>query len=465
MALKTVQAIIASMKTFIRGKNASIDLSEGSIVNDIVISAPSQEIGKLYEEVQIASEGQSLLTASDSATESLAANVSLLRKSSRNAVGTVIFFSRNAPVADIVIEAGTLISTTGDSPIQFVVTTTTYMYALLSASYLNTSTGVYEVQVPIEAVSSGISGVVGPQTITKIVTSITGIDGCYNTSSTAGGVDVESTGNLKIRTAAKARGNTLGVLDGYLSEALAYPGVEDAIVFGGVSTGREDLGPVDIYVRGKIITPAQDTFLAYSSTADLVLTKQPVIDTSAISMFASSGGLVDPSYYTFVKDTNAYAGSISGQDKISWNSVLLPASGSVLVNYSYNSLIYDMQNYFSNPARQVQNESLLVKWASELSIDITMSIKVTPGYDSAAVSSEITTQIAEFFSGLTIGSLIKQSDISELILAVPGVDDLRLPLETFQSSDESLTPDTFNNLQLPNKAYAVLGNLVINVIS
>jgi len=465
--LRTFQEIYTSMKNFIRSKNPTIDLSEGSIANDIFISAPSQEIAKLYEESNIVSQSQSLLTASDSGIDTMGENLSILRKSSRRASGIVKFFTRTSPVTDVTILAGTIISTPsidGKDGIQFIVTNTVYMYATLAASYLNTTNGVYEISASVEAVRAGISGVVGPQTITKIVTSVSGIDGCYNDEATTGGLDVESTGNLKIRIASKWRGNTIGVADGYLSEVLNYPGVEDGVEFGGIATGREDLGPVDVYIRGNTVTQAQDTFISFSNYSNLIFSKQPVIDTASITIFSSGGGLIDPSLYTFVKDGGAYAGSINGQDKIEWNTVLTSGSGSLLVNYSYNSLIYDLQNYFADPSRNVQNSNLLIKQASEILIDMEFNIKISSGYDTTSVTTEISSQLAIFLDSLSIGALIRQSDIAEIILAISGVEDLQLPLIKLQSADGSIVPDSFDNLQLTNKSYAVLGSLIINTI-
>jgi len=465
--MKTFQEIKTAMRSFIRGKNTLIDLSEGSIVDDIVISAPSQEIAKLYEENNITSQGQSLETSSDLATDSLGKNIGILRLSSRSASGTVKFFTFNAPTNDITISVGTIISTyatNGAESIQFVVTSTVYMYAQLAASYLNVTKNVYEVSASIEALKSGLDGIVGPQAVTQLVTVIPGIDGVYNDDSTAGGADSESTNDLKIRIADKWRGNSIGVADGYLSETLAYPGVEDAIVVGGADTGRDDLGPVDIFIRGKKITPVQDSFIAYTDYPDLILSRQPVIDSETISVITNLGGVLSPSLYTLTKDTGVYAGSVRGQDNVHWIYTLPTSSGSVVVSYSYNSLIYDLQNYFLDPSRNVQNIDLLVKWATEIKIDITCSIRITPGYDSNSVISEISTQLALFFNDLSIGSLIQQSEVAETILLVAGVDDLQLPLTLFQGENGSVTVDSFGNLQLLSKSYAVIGDLIINVV-
>ena len=465
--MKSFNDIKTSMENFIRGKSATIDLSEGTIIDDIVISAPSQEIAGLYDENNTTSKGQSLLTASDSATDSLGGNLGILRLTPNSAQGIVNFFSYTSPANDITIPAGAIVSTyavSGGNSIQFTVTTTIYMYTQLASSYLNPSNSVYEIAVPVEAIKSGVNGVVGPQSITQLVTSIPGIDGCYNPDATSGGTDAEDTSDLGIRTASKWRGNTIGVLDGYLSEVLAYPGVEDAIVFGGISTGRDDLGPVDIYVRGSNVVTFQDTFISYSSFTDLVLTKQPVIESANIQVISSQGGIISDLLYNLLKDTGAYAGSINGQDMIDWTSGSYVSSGSITVNYSYNSLIYDIQNYFSDPSRNVQNTNLLIKWTTETYIDITGNIRVSSGYDSNSVKAEIGNQLAIYMNNLNIGALIQQSDIVETILLIPGVDDLQLPLTLLQSSDASLVVDSFNNLQLPSKAYAVLGNLIINIV-
>lgn len=465
--IKTVSSIVASMKSFIRGKNSTADLSEGTILNDIVILAPSQELGKLYEELQTTSEGQSIETSNDNATDKLASNVALLRLSARTAKGVVTFFSFDEPTADILIPAGTIVETyssVGGGVIQFVTTAAVTMYKNLASLYLNVTSNLYEITATIEAIRAGELGNVGPQSINQLNTTILGINGCFNSEATSGGSDFEDTESLKLRIASKIRGTNIGTADGFLSATLTYPGVEDAVVVGGAATGRDELGAVDIYVRGKNSVQAQDAFVSYGTYPDLVFSHQPVIPTETITVVASSGPLSNI-YYELVQDTGSFGGSIEGQDAINWLIPVTASSGSLAVNYSYNSLIYDLQNFFNSQDRAVQNTNLLVKWASETLIIIACSIKVSPGYDSEVVTSEIETELAAFFNTLQIGAEILQADVVEIILAVPGVEDLLLPLTTFQSSDGSILPDTFNNLQLPSKAYAVLSTLTINVVS
>jgi len=54
--------------------------------------------------------------------------------------------------------------------------------------------------------------------------------------------------------------------------------------------------------------------------------------------------------------------------------------------------------------------------------------------------------------------------VAETILLVAGVDDLQLPLTLFQGENGSVTVDSFGNLQLLSKSYAVIGDLIINVV-
>jgi len=107
---------------------------------------------------------------------------------------------------------------------------------------------------------------------------------------------------------------------------------------------------------------------------------------------------------------------------------------------------------------------VLVKWATEIPVDLTITIKVLPGYDQNTVITNIQQAIALFFSELNIGEEIQQADVAREILNVNGVDDLLLPFNTFKSHDNIITPNSFNNLVIPFNSYIVANIITINVI-
>ena len=466
---RTFNDIVASMKSFIRGKNSKLDTSEGTILNDVVISAPSQELTLLYQNVDTVAAEQSIETATDDGLARLAGNFGLTRKAARKARGTVNFFVNNSPTSDINIPAGTVVATSQSSntnAVQFATVRAAIMYGVLAGSYLNPSTGRYEISVDIEAVEGGLSGTVGAQNISVITTPISGVNGVYNASATSGGSDIESQDALRIRIAARLSGNVIGTEDGYLSVVLANENVDDAAVVGHGDTDRDVAGAVDIFVKGRVSRYQQDSFSTAASTfPNLVLSKQPVLTSGVNTVLSSSSGSLGTGVWSLTKDTGAYAGSTQGLDSVVWSTAQSGSLGTVFVSYSYNGLIEDLQNLFAKTNKDVENVNLLVRWATEIEIDLTANVKIFAGYDSTDVVNQIRTDLATFFDALQIGDQVQQSDVVKAIVNVPGVDDVQLPFVTFRSSDLTVLQDSFGNLNLADNAYAISGTITINIVT
>lgn len=460
--------ITTSMINYIKSLRPNLDTSEGTDVNDIVIRAPGRELTKLSSDIEQVSQDQSILTAVDSGLAVLGSNVSLQRKGVRRARGTVRFFAIDLPITDVTIPAGTLVSVNpqGNSEdIQFTTISAVTMYSSLATTYFNPDTGVYEIPAEIEAVAGGTQGVVGAETINTIVTPIGGINGCYNAVATSGGLDIEGLDRFRARIASKTRGNSLGTTDGILSEVLSYNDVEDAVIVGGGDSERSQFGAIDIFVRGKTATPVTETHLVTGSPDEVFyFNKQPVIPDTVGSVISSASGSIGFGNFSVVQDTDEFAGSINGKDYIQFTPQLTPSYGVIVLSYSYNSLVESLQNIFTKTNKQIQNASILVQWATELFINVTTNIKILPGYDSNVVIENVEVNLSTFFSNTSIGEQIQQADVAKEILNTPGVDDLLLPFTVFESSDGSIVRDTFGNLNIPAKAYAVVGDITLNVV-
>ena len=467
---RTFSDIVNSMISYIKGVKSSLDTSEGTIVNDVVISAPSQEIAKLYNEMDIVSKSQNIYTAPDSSLRGHGGNLGLLIRGARQSKGYVRFFTFNPPLNDIVIAAGTVVSTvptSNSSSQQFLTTITRTMYSSLSSTYLNPDTAVYEIEIPVISVNPGLNSVVGSQTITSLITSIAGINGCYNLSPTTGGSNEENIEDFRRRIAIKWKGSSLGTVSGLLSDVLVYADdVIDAVVVGHGDIDREDAGAVDVYIKGARVGSYQEVFNTFDiSYGDLLLQKQPVIDTFPITISSSESGVISDTNYSLEKDEGYYKNSVRGNDKVSWITPLPSSSGSLTVNYSYNSLVSDLQTYFEREDKRIQNVDILIKWATEVPIDVTVLIKTYSGYDQSSVILEVQNEVALFFNSLNIGEEVQQADVARVILNVNGVDDLFLPFSVFKSSDNLIVPNVFNNLVLPINSYAVGGNIIVNTVN
>ena len=465
---KTLADIIQSMKDYITPLYPTADVSEGSMISDINIVAPSKELAKMYDQNERVSLDQSIDTASEDGLDMWGLNLNAIRKSAIPATGNIIFYSDNAPTSDIAIAAGTIISTrptTGVTPVRFRTIRTVNMFASLASTYLNSDTGKYEISTEIEAVTAGKTGVVGTENINTIISPVTGITGCYNASPTAGGKDSETLDEYRRRLALLWRGSVLGTTDGLLSEVLSNDNVLDAVLTSGSDSEREVLGAVDIYIKGSVSQQNIDVveIVPGDNITELVLSKQPVLDDGTQTIIYGASGSVTPPASVIVKDTAANAGSIYAQDKIVWNTALPDDSVSVFVTYSYNSLVTTLQDIFTKTTKDVENMNILIKEAVEIPIDVTLNIRVSSGFDSTSVSLDVQDAIAEFFSEITIGEEVQQADVARVVLNVSGVDDVLLPFPYFKSTDQTVVPNTFGNLEIPADSYAAAGTILINI--
>ena len=466
---RSLQEITAAASAYINTKYPKANTFEGTLLGDIVIGAPAQEQAKLYAQSELVSQDQSIDNAGSTGLNKTGGNFNTQQKSPIPAVGVITFFKNSAPTSDITIPVGTVVGTgtssaTGD--IRFSTLRDVTMYAALSASYLNATTGKYEITTEIEAITPGSLGNVSSNTLATIIGALTGIDGCYNANSTSNGVDTEDIDVFRRRLSLEVQGNALGVSDGYLTKVLENSSVEDAVLVGHGNTGRDVSGAIDIYIKGA--TPAQhnDSYniSELSSPTQLIFTKQPIYLAGIQAVIISNTGSVVAPGYSFVQDSGSLAGSIYAQDKLVWTAPLDPSLGTVYITYSYNSLPETLQNQFAQTNFDVLNTNLLIKAAQEIFIDVTTSIKVLPGFDSTYVALQIQSNIAVFLDSSQIGDTVQQSSVAKVILETPGVNDVLLPFTSFSGNLGTIVPDTFGDLEMPQNAYPSAGSIVINVV-
>jgi len=466
--------IITAFDDFFRVRQPSLELTEGTPEHDLFIRAPAIEFEKFYNRAFQISMEQSLETASDEGIDILASNFSTLRKGPTSARVTLRVFRRTVPTTTVEIPVGTVVSTIpnkGAVSVQFRTTESVVMYASLAASYLNTVTGLYELTVHAESIVPGRDGIVGANTITSFVTPITGIDGVYNAVASSGGMDRESTLSLAVRLSRSLAGSNLGTSDGYLLLMVSQDGVEDALVVGNGDSLRDQLGAVDIYVKGKKSASFTDTFVIVQGTVAFNLTpaKQPIIIDGAATLTDSVLGVLTPvTGWEFVRDVSIVGGSIKAED-VCRVLATYPTPGNIstlVLTYEYNQLIEELQATINKSYNHIHNSNVLVLWAKEIAINISLNIKVLTdkGFAFSDVQTAVNDAVTSFLSDYKIAQEVQQADIARVILNTPGVDDVQLPFTTFQSSDGTVTRNSFGNLTIPIRSYATAGTITITPI-
>ena len=416
-------------------RNPDLDITVGPI-RDTVIAPTSQVLEDQNDRIRRLSLIMSLLNVGEFTTQELdewAFNEEIIRSPGSRATGTVFFRTRTAPTLDLSVPINFPIATVVDPTlgraIQFRTTETRTLPAATAALYFNASTGYYELEVAIQAVSSGKDGIVGPGRITQMQASISGFENVTNIISTSNGRDQETNGQLAERLLVAIPGTDISTKFGIeRSTSDDQLNIEDILTVFGLdpllTRSAFDSGAVDAYIIGSTLVTQTDTKIFLGVGQPIVLDYQPVSSIASVSI----GG---PAYiqgvdYSMVKDTGPNAGSVRAQDAV----VFLaggssPAIGdSLTITYNYNSLMQTLQDTYISPDKIVFGRDLLFKEGTQQDIEIAANLLVLAGVNSTTVQSQVMSSIADFINSLGLGDGVEQSDVNAEVRKIAGVDNL-----------------------------------------
>ncbi len=165
----------------------------------------------------------------------------LYRKEAEKASGEVTFSVEVASLTDIVIDKGTVVSTSGEDAASYVTDSAVTLYA-----------GDRSISAPVTAVEGGARYNVIANSVTVLVTPPSGITSVTNAKAIKGGTDKETDDELRQRVLNSYRDISNGTNAVYyqrLAESVA--GVHSASV---VSKARGE-GTINVYVCGKTDSP------------------------------------------------------------------------------------------------------------------------------------------------------------------------------------------------------------------
>jgi uncharacterized phage protein gp47/JayE len=266
---------------------------------------------------------QDVQTLIDEAFEKLAMNSLTERMGATSAIGQVVVGRSKVPNKDLQVPAGTNFRTrTG---VTFVSTAAKTMSASSASSYYNSSTGLYELTVPIEAVTPGLAGNVAAKAIS--VASISGFAVITNRESTNFGQDQESNLSLAERAMLSYSSVDRGTANGYLRTALDTNGVHRArVVEAGNALMMRDWdevrekhigGKVDLWIQGTALVEVQETF-AHQYAQDLNVRFEAVGEASNLRFRTTSSNVSEsaPLFSMLDDPDNGYGfrNSTTGQD-------------------------------------------------------------------------------------------------------------------------------------------------------
>jgi len=248
------------------------NLNPGSVIRTI-LETIAKAMSDLYQLIHTVTRAGFIQTAEGKWLDLKVRELGLIRKQGQKATGYITFYRNTPKDENITIPAGTIVKTVKDSSGQ--------EYRFKTIEEIILPAGETEVFTLIEAENQGSNYNVGKETIVKISTHISGIDGVINKSVNLGagsrswqvmvGADIETDEDLRSR--AIYRWDELGVggtADAYRSWALSVVGVKSVQILDDFPFGPGTVGLV-IAAENGIPTPE-----LLQQVHDIVKTRKPL---------------------------------------------------------------------------------------------------------------------------------------------------------------------------------------------
>ena len=357
------------------------------------------------------------------------------RDPGRASTGTQTFFTYTKPVVG---ETRTIrVGQTVRRPDGRGFRVTTHSLELTGANadaYFNSTTGRWELDFPVEALSMGPEFDTPRGLVTQIDGQVDGWDGTVNKTDISGGLDAETPAETVDTTASALLGNDIGTHGGILRSALlADPDVD------GVSLAffteydiflrREFRPAVDVHVIGSRPVEVTEIFIAEAGQTDYTLLKPPAIQ---VTSFKKNNGAAT---YELVKDSDRrYAESYRATDKIQFDAM---AGGEVCeVLYQYEGIIRSTQeNLFSgeltatNERTNLFNSDILVRKALNVPLEVTVRLSLQANADESEAEAEAEEQIRAYCSADEFPGLLNPTTLRDLLIEnVPGIIGVQIQL-------------------------------------
>jgi uncharacterized phage protein gp47/JayE len=451
---KSFTQISDEMDVNLRALQPLATTQPGSVTRNLFIDLPANQIASLYSSLQRISNIQSLNNLSDfqgTELDDYGANFGVTRGPATIASGQVTFGASAIATSPILIPQGTRLSTLSTA------TQASVFFRTIADATIYP--GQNTVAASIEAESSGANGNVGSGSIVLISSPILGISVVTNPNPTSGGSDQESDQNYADRIKASFLANDAVTFRGIRSRALAFPNVIDALVVGAgdplLIRGGGAGGKVDLYIQAEAGIDRVQTDVSPYPGADMVLAHQPVISISSVVNTTTSTTLT-PSQYQLIKDFGPLTESTSATDAL---RVLGGAIGGNILTITYvsNGVLEDVQTFFAvNDENAVPARDFLTRSATQIFIDVGVTIVLLPGTDFGGVEAAITDAVAGYIDNLKLGSEIRYGTVFDLIRNTAGVDDVQ-PLDTLARRGEG----TAATIQLGRNEFPTTGVITV----
>lgn len=286
--VRTTNELVLSLIDFYRIVQPLLDTKPGTVSRDLFIDGPSNQVGRLYEELASVASSQGIGSITGADLDKYLKNIGLTRQRGDKSKGPALLTFRNLS-ADITIQSGDFVYAKNGATYKvinsFVINTVaSNAFRAIAAKFRSDLdflgiTDEFAVEVLVEGVSIGRQGNISKYSLNR--TSIAGINNVTNIFPFSGGKEPETDNAFKNRFIGVFSGANTGTSLGYENAARSDPSVIDAVVIepgdtlmtrdgtqvntdskGNTSVVSEGSGgKVDVYLFGTRLQEAIDSFI------------------------------------------------------------------------------------------------------------------------------------------------------------------------------------------------------------
>lgn len=421
--IKTKDTLLDELRRFLRIYNRSVDTSDNSLVKDLILLPYSIGGQGIMDQVAIARDLKILSRISGSDLDTLATNYKLERLTGSFATVTVTFYSINEPTDTIIIPRGTQCQTLSSlfvSGLTFTTLAEARFNITSIASYYSFDRDRYEFPVTAICDTIGVIGNVSSEYISKLSSSVTGIDGVVNLTAATGGSNAEIDDDLRTRIQSAILGRDLNTVNGLRSYAKSLGFLDAYPVRSDSSESERNVG-VDVFAINNSSDVQEDTFMYDPSQDIYYFSKRPIL--AVTSVVGSTLGTLSPSQYSInIDDSSTYRRSIYSLDYIRITSGAgVPYGEQITVTYTYAPLVINAQASLDLNENKVLTADVVFKRAYPLYLYINATLTLKANADGPTTRNAVKNAISQYLSTYRLGDDLQKSDL--IVICQEGYGD------------------------------------------
>ena len=415
--IKTIQTILAELRTFLRSFNRSLDTGDNSLSKDLLLTPYSLAGKVILDQVGTFKDLHILDSLSGTDLDNEASNYKLERNTGITSTVTLTFYTTTRPIANLTIPAATQVQTAGttlSTPISFSTNGDTTFLLSDVDSYYSYDRSRYEFSAAATCITTGTLGNVGIGYIAKLTSSVTEISGVTNLVSAIGGADQEIDDDLRERIRQIATGRDLNIVRG-LNAELKSLGFLDAYAVRSEESEAERATGAEVYVIDNSIATYVETFTYDPSKSRYYFSFRPILD---VSYVITSGGVLSIANYSVNKDsTSPLRRSVQALDYIEiYGTAGLVAGETFTVTYSYSNQIYASQQTLDLSENKILTSDLLIKKAYPMYLYINATLTLLQNADAPTTRNRVRNALSQYVSTeYRLNTEIQKSDLVNIL--------------------------------------------------